>query len=69
MFTSAEEIVPGEVMRYTAEDTTLYGLIYYIMASGAADWPGADAAGFGSAYIGDADGLLSDGITTCARIG
>lgn len=59
--TSAEEKVPGEVVEYTAEDTTLYGRINYIMASGAADYPGYDSAPFKNCYIGDADGLLSDG--------
>ena len=59
--TSAEEVVPGEVIEYHAEDTTLYGRIYYIMASNAADYPGYDAAPFKNCYIGDAAGLLSDG--------
>lgn len=64
---SAEEIQHGERVRYLAEDTTLYGLIYFILASGTADYPGADLIEFGAAYIGDADGLLSDG-STAARI-
>lgn len=58
---SAEEIVPGEVIEYVAEDTTLYGRIYFVMASGAADYPGYDVAPFKNCYIGDASGLLSDG--------
>jgi hypothetical protein len=62
---SAEEVQPGEVVRYVAEDTTLYSNIYYILPSGAADY--SAPADFGAAFIGDADGLLSDG-TTCARI-
>jgi hypothetical protein len=58
---SAEEIVPGEVVEYVCEDTTLYGRVYYIMASGAADYPGYDNAPFKNCYIGNASGLLSDG--------
>lgn len=64
---SAQEIVPGEVVEYVAEDTTLYGEINYIMAAGSADYPGAASKPFGAFYIGDADGLLSDG-TACGRI-
>ena len=64
---SAEEIVPGEVVEYVAEDTTLYGRIHYIMAGGAADYPGYDVAPFKNCYIGDAAGLLSDG-EFCGRI-
>lgn len=59
--TSAQEIRPGEVCEYIAEDTSLYGRIHYIMASGAADYPGYDSAPFKNCYIGDSDGLLSDG--------
>jgi hypothetical protein len=58
---SAEEIVPGEQVRYICEDTTLYGEIYFIMANGAADYPGYDVAPVKNCYIGDANGLLSDG--------
>lgn len=65
--TSAEETTPGEVVRYTMEDTTLYGRIHYIMASGTADYPGAASAPFKNCYIGDASGLLSDG-TPCGKI-
>ena len=64
---SAEEIVPGEIVQYHVEDTTLYGRIHFIMANGSADYPGVDAAPFKNAYIGNAAGLLSDG-TTCGRI-
>lgn len=64
---SAEEVIPGERVRYLAEDTTLYGAINYILAAGAADYPGAASVSFGDSYIGDADGLLSDG-TEAARI-
>lgn len=59
--TSAEEFVSGEKIRYTAEDTTVYGSINYVMAAGAADYSGYENAPFKNCYIGDADGLLSDG--------
>jgi len=64
---SAEETTPGEVVQYTAEDTTLYGRIHYVMASGTADYPGAAMVPFQNAYIGNSAGLLSDGLP-CARI-
>lgn len=64
---SAEEVVPGEVVEYTAEDTTLYGRVSFIMAAGSPDYPGAALVPFRSAYIGNAAGLLSDG-APCARI-
>jgi len=59
--TSAEEVVPGEVIEYHAEDTTLYGRIHYVMASDAPDYPGYDNAPFRNCYVGNAAGLLSDG--------
>lgn len=65
--TSAEEIVSGEVCRYTAEDTTIYGKVHYIMAAGTPDYPGYDNAPFKNCYIGDVGGLLSDG-ENCGRI-
>lgn len=58
---SAEEVVPGEVVEYTAEDTTLYGRIAFIMANGSANYPGVATAPFKSCYIGSSAGLLSDG--------
>lgn len=64
---SAEEVEYGETVQYVAEDTTLYGRIYYIMASGAADYPGYDVAPFKNGYIGNASGVVSDG-QTAARI-
>ena len=64
---SAEEVTPGETVQYTAEDTTLYGRIHYVMASGAADYPGAASAPFKNCYVGDTSGLLSDG-TSAGRI-
>ena len=63
---SAEEVVPGETIEYEAEDTTLYGKITLIQANGSADYD-PDTAAFSEAFIGDNDGLLSDG-TDSARI-
>jgi hypothetical protein len=60
---SAEEVTPGETVEYVCEDTTLYSRIYFIQESGAADYTDDPTL----AYIGDADGLLSDE-TLSARI-
>lgn len=62
---SAEEVVPGEVVEYLAQDTTLYGTIAVIQAAGAADYTAGDSKFL--AWIGDANGLLSD-LTECTRI-
>lgn len=64
---AAEEAEPGHRVQYTAEDTTLYGEISYIMADGAADYDPAGNNPDKSFFIGDDNGLLSDG-TPCARI-
>ena len=48
-------------------DTTPYGKVNFIMAAGSPPYPGAALVPFKNAYIGDADGLLSDG-SPCARI-
>lgn len=56
---SAEEIEYGHKIKYTLEDTTLYGTIVTILANGSADY--SAPAAFGAAYIGDNNGLLSDG--------
>lgn len=64
---SREEVVPNEIVEYVVEDTGLYGRIYFVMASGSGDYDPGDVP-FKSAYIGNADGLLSDG-THSARIG
>ncbi|MBD3803555.1 MAG: hypothetical protein IE919_09995 [Thioclava sp.] len=64
--TSAEEISPGEVVEYVAEDTTLYGRIVLILPAGALDY-GVDGYDEGGCFIGDAAGLLSDG-SPCGRI-
>lgn len=63
----AEEVMPGERVRYRCEDTSLYGRINYIMANGTADYPGAASVPFKNAFIGNDAGLLSDG-NPCARI-
>lgn len=64
---SYDPVMPGERTRYVAEDTTSYGRVSYIMADGSIAYPGADDAPFRNLYIGDADGLLSDG-SECGRI-
>jgi len=64
---SAKENLEAGEISYVAEDTTLYGVIYFILGAGAADYPGAATAALNAAYIGNAAGLLSDG-TPCATI-
>lgn len=64
---SYDPIMPGERTRYIAEDTTSYGVVYYIMPDGSSPYPGPDDKPFRNLYIGDADGLLSDG-SECGRI-
>jgi hypothetical protein len=64
---SREEVVPNEIVEYVVEDTVLYGRIYFIMASGSADYNPSNVP-FKSGYIGNASGILSDG-NTAARIG
>jgi len=59
--TSAEEKVPGEIVEYSAIISDAYGQIRFIMAGGAADYPGYASAPAKNCYIGDSDGLLSDG--------
>lgn len=61
LIVAAEEIVPGHKVRYTCEDTTLFGKIYLIQANGTADYQGDGSDAFTGAFIGDASGLLSDG--------
>lgn len=65
---SAEEVVAGEVVQYTLQDTTAYGKFYFIMDNATADWTAGDEEVFKSAYITDANGFLSDGITRGAII-
>jgi hypothetical protein len=58
--TSAREIVPGELMEYTAEDATLAGFIYTIAPNSQGDHTGgADDALYG--FITDNNGLYGDG--------
>jgi len=54
-------------VEYVVEDASLYGRIYFVMASGSGDYDPNNVA-FKSGYIGNASGVLSDG-TTAARIG
>lgn len=54
--------------RYTAEETRLIATLNFIMADATDPYDPADDIPFKNAYIGDADGLLSDG-TPCAKIG
>jgi len=65
---SAEEVLPGEKVKYVAEDTTLYGVTFVIQTTGAADYNGTPSSIGFNAYIGNSSGLLSDG-TEAARIG
>lgn len=58
---SAEEVEYGELIQYEATDTSLYGRLHYVMAAGSPDYPGAALAPYKNCYIGDANGLLSDG--------
>ena len=63
---SAEEVVPGETIEYIAEDTTLFGRISLILPTGEPDY-NPSTSPFTGAFIGDNNGLLSDG-TPSARI-
>ncbi len=66
---SADETVPGERVVYEAMELPVRAssTINYVMASGASDYPGAGALPAKHCYIGDANGLLSDG-TPCGTI-
>lgn len=67
---SAEETVPGEKVKYTCENTNLYGIVYLIQDSAVATDPYTTPTdiGFNLAYIGNSSGELSDG-TEAAKIG
>lgn len=61
IITSAEEVVAGEIVKYTAEDATLAGFIYLIASNAQGDYTGdVDIDGF-YGFITDAAGLYSDG--------
>lgn len=60
---SAEESVPGEIVSYVAIETDNLGKLHFIMPTGSADYPGYDVAPVKNCYIGNYDGLLSDGQT------
>ena len=65
---SAREVVTGEVIEYLAEDTSAYGIVYQILGDDQPDYQGDGSDPKYGAFIGDDDGLLSDG-TPCATIG
>lgn len=67
IITSAHEDVPGERARFTAEDASLAGKIFVIMPDDAPDYLGDGSDQFDGAWIGDNNGLLSDG-SPCAKI-
>lgn len=58
---SAEEVKASEEVEFVLRDTTDFGFLHFVMASGAADYPGADSVPDRNCYIGNAAGLLSDG--------
>ena len=60
---SAEEIVPGEIVRYSAIETNAYGKLHFVMDAAAADFTDYASAPTKNAYIGDASGLLTGGVT------
>ena len=62
---SQKDVLPGEVVEFVAQDTTLYGVISVIQADSAPDYTAGDSRFL--FWIGDADGLLSDG-TECSRV-
>lgn len=65
---SAHEVVPGEIVEYLCQDTTLNGQIYRVMADGSVDYNDLTAPpAFGATYIGNSNGFLSDG-TKSGRI-
>lgn len=61
LITSYEVLARQGIVRYTAHDITAYGRNYYIMESGSPDYDPSEDRPFSASYIGDADGLLSDG--------
>lgn len=64
---SAEEVEYGHTIEYEAQDVSLFGVQNFVMANGSADYPGAGSAPAKNAYIGNANGKLSDG-SNSARI-
>ena len=61
IITSAEEVVPGEIVEYTAEDATLYGRISVIVSNATGDYVGDGTDAFDGAWITDANGNYSNG--------
>lgn len=64
---SAEEIVAGEVVEYVCQDTTKYGVSYFITPGDALAYDAYTTVPFGYLFMGDAGGLLSDG-SDCGAI-
>ena len=64
---SAKKIRPDEVVEYVLQEITQYGVLNFIMASGAADYVPGGPNPEKNGFIGNASGVLSDG-TDCARI-
>ena len=56
-----------EITKLVCQDITLYGKITLITSAVTPDYQGGGLDAYTDAFIGDADGLLSDG-TDCARI-
>lgn len=67
IITSAEEIVPGHIVKYTAEDTTLAGFIFVITPNSQGDYTGDPDTDGLYAFISDNFGNYSDG-TPGARV-
>lgn len=67
MVVSAEEVTANHTIKLTCHDVTLYGIIAVITPAAQPDYQGDGSDPYTAAFIGGADGLLSDG-TPCARI-
>jgi hypothetical protein len=61
IITSAEEIVTGEMIRYTAEDSTLGGFVALITSNGQGDYTGVEAIDGFYGFITTNLGLTSTG--------
>lgn len=57
---SWEEVVPGEIVELTCEDTTLYGKIYKIQDNSAVDYTSGDSGSY-YAWVTNSDGEYSNG--------
>ena len=61
MITSAEDDLFSGKARYVAEDATLAGYIYVIVANGTGDYVGDGTDQFNGAFISDNNGQYSNG--------